>query len=174
MNAVETVVVLFSISVSMGLVLAGVWRLSGVEARWRNGFVVGVLVVYLGMALVGLPSVWLSNVGVILASVAGAMVIGSLNRSKGGVVTFLVTAAVVDWFSFSGELTRWIIDGAVGGNTLLLQYLTVALPVGGRVRYLIGIGDLLITGGAGLSLFGSSCVARGRVGDGALRRGSAR
>jgi hypothetical protein len=163
MDAVETVLVLLMVSVSMGLVLEGVWWFIDVEDRLRNGFLTFALLAYLVMVYVGSPSVWLSSGVVVLASVAGAMVIGSFNRSRGSVVMFLVTAAVIDWFSFSGGLTRWIIDSGGAGNPLLLQYLTVALPVGGRVRYLIGIGDLLITGAAGLSLF--------RLGYPALRTG---
>ena len=153
MNAVEIVFVLFSVAVSMGLVLAGVRWFIDVEDRLRDGFLAIALVAYLVMVYVGSPNVWLSSGVVVLASVAFAMVMGSFNRSRGGVVVFLVTAAVVDWFSFSGGLTRWIIDSGGAGNNMLLQYLTVAVLVGGRVRYLIGIGDLVISGAAGLSLF---------------------
>jgi hypothetical protein len=151
MNLSDTILVLLSVAVSMSLVLAGIRWSIDLEDRLRREFIVAALLGYLVMAFVGLPSLWLSNVVVILASVTGAQVIGSLNRSKGGLVSFLVSAAVVDYFSFSGGLTRWIIEG--GGGSSLLQYLSVALPVGGRVRYLIGIGDLLIAGAAGFSLF---------------------
>ena len=163
MDALETAVVLFGVSVSVGLVLAGVWWFIDVEDRLRNWFLTFALLAYIVMVFVGSPNVWLSSGVVILASVMGAMVIGSFNRSRGSVVVFLVTAAVVDWFSFSGGLTRWIIDSGGAGNMLLLQYLTVALPEGGRVQYLIGIGDLIVSGATGLSLF--------RLGYPALRTG---
>jgi hypothetical protein len=65
----------------------------------------------------------------------------------------MISSGIADYFSFSGGLTRWIIDSNQTDDSPILQYLTFALPFEGRVMYIIGIGDLLITGAVGMSLF---------------------
>ena len=99
MDALETVLILLGVSASLGLVLAGVWWFIDVEDRLRNWFLTFALLAYMVMVFVGSPNVWLSSGVVILASVMGAMVIGSFNRSRGGVIEFLVTASVFGSFT---------------------------------------------------------------------------
>ena len=99
MDALETVLVLLGVSVSVGLVLAGVWWFIDVEDRLRNWFLTFALLTYILMFYVGSLNVWLSSGAVVLASVMGAMVIGSFNRSRGGVIEFLVTASVFGSFT---------------------------------------------------------------------------
>jgi hypothetical protein len=152
MKILNTVIIVLSALFSMSIVLVGTQRLAKMQPRRRNSLIIITLLSYLVLLIIQVPQMWLSNGIVILASISGGLLICSFNRSKGGVVAFVITAAVVDFFSFSGGLTRWIINNNKISNTLVLQYLTISLHLEGHIQYIIGIGDLMIASAVGVSL----------------------
>jgi hypothetical protein len=101
----NTVIIVLSALFSMSIVLAGTQRLANMQPRRRNSLIIITLLSYLILLIIQVPNVCKSNGIVILASISGGLLIGSFNRTKGGVVAFVITAAVVDFFSFSGGLT---------------------------------------------------------------------
>ena len=97
------------------------------------------------------PAGWtVTNIAVILAAAAGAHLLSSQLRSPSAVVVFLVTASVVDFVSFSGGLTHRIVESYRSGGNQLLLYLTLSVPMAGRIVPIVGFGDLLV-GGAAIS-----------------------
>jgi hypothetical protein len=92
-------------------------------------------------------SPWLiSDCAVLLMALLAASTIGLTLTSSLALVAFCITAGIVDFFSFSGGLTAEIIADYAQGHRLLLQYLSITVPLSGQIVPLIGIGDLIILG----------------------------
>ncbi len=89
-------------------------------------------------------SIILINIGVVLAAVAVGNLIGQPLRTMGSLITFAVTASLVDILSFSGGLTQRIITEYMNHQSQLLQFLCLSLSREGRAIPIIGIGDLVI------------------------------
>jgi len=143
---------------SSALLLVGVLTIGWLQFRDR---VLVTAVVALSYALVlNLEPHWwwVSNAAVITIAAAAGVMIGSTLRSRQAVIAFCVAAAIVDVLSFSGGLTRSIVESFQSGDSHLLMHLSVAFPVGGTVRPIVGIGDLVILAG----LFSSLCHLRFR------------
>lgn len=84
---------------------------------------------------------WADGLVILAAATAGAL-IGVTLRSRGALIAFLVTVAAVDFVSYTGGLTRLIVDDFHSGSTLLL-FLAVCAPVDGVARPIVGVGDIL-------------------------------
>ncbi len=105
LRVMDTVLVFSILLFSLSIVLVGTQKLSNLQPARRNMLIGIILPSYFILLIAQLPSIWVSNSIVILASITGGLLIGSLNRSKNGVIVFVITAALVDFFSFSGGLT---------------------------------------------------------------------
>jgi hypothetical protein len=86
----------------------------------------------------------LSNFAVLLAAASLGNLIGIILKTESSLITFMITASLVDILSFSGGLTRRIISDYVQNKNMLLQFLCFSLPVKGRIIPVVGIGDLVI------------------------------
>jgi hypothetical protein len=89
---------------------------------------------------------------VILGAVGGILLIERRLHSAASVVVFLTVAAVVDLWSMRGGLTRALLDRYREGSSDLLLYLTLVVPVNGRIVPIVGIGDLVVGGAAATAL----------------------
>ncbi|RMG53068.1 MAG: hypothetical protein D6723_07765 [Acidobacteria bacterium] len=96
-------------------------------------------------------SPWLSDAGVLLASIAGAFILGSLLKTKGAIVAFCAAAAGADILSFSGGLTRHLLD-QYRESSGVLPYLAIFGPIDSESVPIIGMGDLIVTGALFLAL----------------------
>ena len=138
---------LFVILASSVLLYIGVVTIGWLQFRDRVLVTLTMTLTYVLVLRVEPSWWWVSNAAVIaMAVVVGAM-LGSTLHSRAAVVAFCVAAAVVDVLSFSGGLTRTIVESYRSGDSRLLAYLSVAFPVGGSVRPIVGIGDLVIVAG---------------------------
>jgi len=81
---------------------------------------------------------------VILAGSSIGFLLSRLLSSTASVLAFLLTAAVVDLFSFSGGLTNTILSAYRAGGSGLLSYMAVFVETGGQNHAVIGVGDLAI------------------------------
>lgn len=88
----------------------------------------------------------ISDIAVMLVALLAAATIGPNITSSSALITFCLTAGIVDFFSFSGGLTAKIIADYEQGHSLLLQYLSITAPLSDRIIPIIGIGDLIILG----------------------------
>lgn len=113
---------------------------------------VALLLAYAAVLVIRPPGWPLSNLAVLIGSVGGVLMLERGLRTPGAVAVFLIVAALVDLFSFSGGLTRALIEGYREGTSDLLLYLTLAVPIGGRVVPIVGIVDLLVGGAAAVAL----------------------
>jgi hypothetical protein len=142
-SAAVLLVVLAMLSCST-LVLLATDRAVKFPRRALVRFAVPAVIAYAALLVWQPAFLFLSDLAVLVVAVALGSLIGSTLRSPGAVVGFIITAAIIDLFSFSGGLTRLIIDSYRSGESRLLEYLAFSLPIGGRVAPLIGVGDLLI------------------------------
>jgi hypothetical protein len=138
--------------ISVAAVFVGLRGLSVLVRSWRI-FVVAASLVYYGAVLWVRPSSFIfSDVGVVLASTAGAFLLAILLGNKGAVIAFSITAAVVDILSFYTGPSRHVIDAYQGAGRLL-EYLTVFIATESLKMAVIGIGDLVVVG----TLFQALC-----------------
>ncbi len=126
------------------VVFAGVRRTLGVPRGVLLAWTVPVVAGYVALLVLQPQGLVLSNALLLVTSVLVGSLLGTTLGSEAALVTFAVTAAVVDLFSFSGGLTRSIVTSYRNGESLLLQYLSITVPVGSRIVPVIGIGDLVI------------------------------
>jgi hypothetical protein len=149
MKAELVYLLLFAATVSSALAcFAGVVALERLPSRFRMHLGIGVSLVYLAVLVVQPGSPWfVSSLLVMMVAVAMGRMIGRGFSSRGAILTFLIVVAVVDLLSFSGGLTRWIIEGYRTGESQLLYYLSISVPLRGRPVPVVGIGDLVIVSG---------------------------
>ena len=86
----------------------------------------------------------LSNLVVLAVALVTGSALGSLLAGRPGLVSFCITAAVMDLLSSRSGATARIVDGYRRGASDLLLYLSLSAPVGGKPRPIVGIGDLLV------------------------------
>ncbi|GEM_PF-6127558 len=143
-----------ALSVTVGsscAVFVGLRLLRTREPQLRTLLLAGSVASYAILLWARPGSLWLSDAGVLLVAIAGAFMLGSLLKNKGAVVTFCVAAAVADVLSFSGGLTRHLLD-QYRGSSEVLPYLAVFSPIDGESVPIIGMGDLIVTGALFLAL----------------------
>jgi hypothetical protein len=151
--------------VTIGGLAIVTWSAGRLAQRFpsRRGILaVGLLFLYVA-ALLLRPNPWvLIDLSVLLGAVGGVLLIEPGFREPRAVLVFLIVAAVVDLVSMSGGLSRMIVTRYRQGTSDLLLYLTLVIPVRGRVVPIVGFGDLLVGGVAATALirlgFGSLTV----------------
>jgi hypothetical protein len=124
------------------LVFAGV---EGARRLSRKIYAVAAVIVVsaYGICLVTQPSSWLlADALVLLAAVVLGGVLSRAANSEAALVAFLM-AAIIDAFSATGGLTSKIVDSYAAGQSRLLQYLSISVPITGRIVPIVGVGDLL-------------------------------
>lgn len=89
-------------------------------------------------------SLALSNFCLLIAVISIGNLIGSILKTRSSLITFTITASLVDILSFSGGLTQRILSDYAQSKSLLLQYLCISLRYEGGVLPVVGIGDLII------------------------------
>lgn len=125
------------------LVFAGV---EGARRLSRKIYAVAAVIVVsaYGICLVTQPSSWLlADALVLLAAVVLGGVLSRAANSEAALVAFLMAAAIIDAFSATGGLTSKIVDSYAAGQSRLLQYLSISVPITGRIVPIVGVGDLL-------------------------------
>lgn len=128
-------------------------RLVAARAPEDGRSVAVILLLAYGLGLLVRPDVWLlSDLLVLAGAVGGALLLARALTTSGSVVVFLLVAAIVDFLSVSGGLTRLIIEQFQQGRGDLLRYLALVVPIGGQVTPIIGITDLALAAGAGVAL----------------------
>lgn len=140
------VVILSLVLASASPVLAGVVWLSGRTRGEQVGAAAACLVAYATVLWTRPSSLVLSDTAVLAAAIGLSPLLGRGLGSVGGIITFAVTASVVDVLSFGGGLTRQIIQDYQSGGDDLLRFLAMTVPVGGRPTPLVGVVDLFIMG----------------------------
>ncbi len=129
--------------VSAAILFIGI-RLAG---RLPDSWVTGVfaLALILFIALFALRWIhWIAgDILILLLSLSAGRVIGGMVKSWQALIVFCLTLAVMDLVSFYFGPTASLIAGFRQGNSLLLQYLSVSVPMGGEIQPIMGIGDTM-------------------------------
>ncbi len=142
--AIHYVLILLTTCGSALVVFGGTIAILKIKKQPRIKLSFFVLFLY-GLLLWFQPGNWLlSDLVVLLVAVIIGHLIGTAIVSKPAFVTFLLTVALVDFLSFSGGLTAKIISDYREGNNLLLQFLSVSIPLNSKVIPIIGLGDLVV------------------------------
>ncbi len=110
----------------------------------RTRLAVAVLALYGLVLIVRPPSPLASNVAVLLAAVGVGVLVGRTLSSRGAIIAFCITIALVDLLSFGGGLTRMIIDNYREGSSNLLVYLAVTVRSQGQTVPVVGVGDMAV------------------------------
>jgi len=142
-------------TVTIGGLMIVVWAARQVPrlAPVRTKLLAGIFLLIYGAVLIFRPSAWpVIDLAVLIGVVGAVVLIGGGLSSSGAVVAMLVAAAAVDIWSVSGGFTRAIIEGYQDGTNDLLLYLTLVVPIDGRLTPIVGISDLLIGGSAATAL----------------------
>ena len=138
----STLLLILATIVTIGGLVVVVWVASQVLrlASFRARLLAGILLLIYGAVLILRPSAWpVIDIAVLIGAVGATVIFGGSLTSYGAVVALLVTAAAVDIFSVSGGLSRGIIEGYKDGSSDLLLYLTLVMPIGGRLIPIVGI-----------------------------------
>jgi hypothetical protein len=120
---------------------------------WTTALATGLLLTY-ATALVLRPAAWpVMDLAVLTGAVGGVLLLERGLRTPAAVAAFLGVAGLVDILSVSGGVSRMLIERYREGTSDLLLYLTLVVPIRGRVIPIVGIGDLLVGGAAAAALF---------------------
>lgn len=151
----DTTLLTLATSVTLGGLVIVAWAAHLVSrfAPVRTRLLAGVLLLIYGAVVILRPSAWpVIDLAVLIGAVGAAVFIGGSLSSSGAVVAFLVAAAAVDILSVSGGFSRVIIERYQNGTSDLLLYLTLVVPIGGRLIPIVGISDLLVGGSSATAL----------------------
>lgn len=86
----------------------------------------------------------IADVAVLGVSVLLGSTFALMFRTKAGLVSFCITASIADVFSSQSGATARLSRSFQSGESNLLEYLCLSLPLGGKMQPIIGIGDLII------------------------------
>ena len=81
-------------------------------------------------------------VGLVAAGFVGSLFGSVLLPTPQGLLTFLLTASMVDLMSVAGGPTKALIDAAAAGTSDLILYLAILLPWEGKLIPALGVSDL--------------------------------
>lgn len=127
----------------------GAARLPPTVQAW---VVVAALLGY-GLVIILRPSGWaLIDATVLAAAAGGALLLARWLPNPTSILVFLAVAAVADVLSVSGGPTATILEGHRAGQSDLLFYLTVVIPLEGRTVPIVGVGDLVVGGAVAIAL----------------------
>lgn len=133
-----------TIIVSALLVFKGVQVSAKLSTRQA---IAGLAVVLLTFALLLFTQTWnwiMNDVVILLIAILASRLFGV--NSKSALVSFCVAVSVADFISFTLGPTHRIILAFQQGESALLQYLNITLPLAGKMVSVVGVGDLLILG----------------------------
>ncbi len=85
-----------------------------------------------------------ANVSILVVAAAVGSLLGTLVGNLPGLVSFSVAASIVDIVSTQVGTTAKLTHAFHAGTSDLLQYLSVSFILGGQLRPIVGIGDLII------------------------------
>lgn len=81
---------------------------------------------------------------IIITAIVGGILVSKYIGDKNTFIIFLIVAATVDYFSFSGGLTNKIISSYNEGQSNLLNYIAVSIPQNNGFTPVVGIADIYI------------------------------
>lgn len=138
---------------SAGAGILGARGLHGLDRSLSLPLAIGVSVGYALLLFWRPDSPWVPNLSIILAGICIGFLLGQLLGTTGGVLTFLFTAAIVDFLSFSDGLTNQIVEAYRSGGSNVLRFLAVFLELGGQEYAVIGVSDIALVAAAYLGLY---------------------
>lgn len=127
-------------------VYGGVQAVERTETKNAIAFAAGLFLAYLASWALPEELVWLLDAFILAGAVGLGVFISKFLRARIHVAAFCVTAAVVDYLSFSGGLTSMITAEFQSGKSDILYHLAISFPLEGTLRPLVGIGDLTVMG----------------------------
>jgi hypothetical protein len=141
------VVFVFAVSAgAVALVFVGA-ELAGKLSRRLFNVLTGVALAAFALdCWLRLPSWMISDAFVLAVAVLAGGLVGKRLPNEGAIMTFVIAGAVADGVSVSWGLTSMLLEHYKAGTSLLLQYLSISVPYGGRVIPIVGIGDLFFVG----------------------------
>ena len=142
------ILIIYFVSVLVtGLIFGGATLRAGTKRRPLIILLVAVLCVHLALFLLRASNWIISDITVMLTAMLAGSLIGSSLNSRSDIIAFCVAAALADVVSFSGGLTSKIIAEYGQGQSQLLAYLSITVPLDGGITPIIGIGDAIILSG---------------------------
>ena len=142
----------FVIFTGLVLVVSAARRLRRRLPVQATAVAIGCLTAY-AIAVIARPGLWpVPNLAVLVGAIGAVMLLERGLGTASSVAVFLAVAAVVDIASVSGGLSRALIEGYRAGTSDILLYLTLSVPVRGRIIPIVGIGDLMVGGAAAVAL----------------------
>ena len=150
----QSVLIYVTVILVAGCLFAGTKLTRRLPRIWLWSMLSLALIVYAVLLLTQVEAWLISDIAVLLVAILGAAAIGTTLSTSSALIVFCIAAGLVDFFSFSGGLTAKIIADYETGQNLLLQYLSISVPLPGRITPLIGIGDLIILGSVYYALQG--------------------
>ncbi len=152
-----------AIALALLFSLASLTVLAIVEAVEKLQPLVRTLLTLLAIAVYGLvlvlqpePVLAAGWVGLVAVSFAGQAFGSKLIPNAPGLITFFITASILDLTSVAAGPTKILLDAADGGETVLVHYLALLLPWQGTQIPALGVGDLF-----GLAVLFSSLRGQG-------------
>jgi len=137
---------------SGGLAIVGTRGLLTLERRVSTLLATGVCLGWVSLLLLGPVPSWASDASIVLAGTSLGFLFGRLLPSSPSVLAFLTSAAVVDLVSFTGGLTRHMLEAFRDGSSDMLRSLAVMVVAGGQEWAVVGMSDLVILAAAYVGL----------------------
>jgi hypothetical protein len=136
------------------LMYKGKRYVSRLTRPWFWSILAGLLVIYFIMLCLQISHWLISDTIVMIVALLVGYAFSLTISSYSALIGFCIAAGVADFisFTFSGGLTSKIINDYEHGNNLLLQYLSITIPLSSRMVPIVGIGDLIIIGSIYVSL----------------------
>jgi hypothetical protein len=144
---------------STSVVGVGALALGTQSPPWRVGTAAGLVLLYGSVLILRPGGVFVGDAALLFGAVGAATLIAFGVRSTVALATFCIVAAVSDVASFSGGFTRHVSDAYQAGESDLLRFLAFTIPYGGRLRPIVGVGDLIVAGTVAAALAGSGHAA---------------
>jgi hypothetical protein len=134
-------------------VVAGASRLVNARLQSRKWHIKVALLLTYAAAIAFRPSGWVvTDLAVLTGALGGALWVEGGLMTPPSVAVFLTVAGAVDYVSMSGGLSKVIVDRYRTGQSTLLEYLSLDIPVRGHAIPVVGIGDLIVGGAAAAAL----------------------
>ncbi len=141
-----TGIAFFVVVVSTALVYLGALWTSRLEARLLLVLALAGACLYASVLAVGPLNAVLGSLVVLVVGTLVGSCLGLLLTTRAALVSFIVVAAIADVVSSTSGVTERLSQAHRQGTSHLLQALCVSVPVDGRLRPIVGIGDLVILG----------------------------
>jgi hypothetical protein len=107
-------------------------------------FALSALAIYSVVIVLGLPQLLITNILILLVAVFAGSILGTLIDNPLALVSFCITAAIVDLISSRVGVTARLSHAFQSGSSSLLSYLSLSYRTQKTPHPIIGIGDLII------------------------------